>query len=282
MNKGYQFTISRSREITDLAEAVAGNQVPVNPIAILLDRTGINFIRGDFGDAFDGLLEWRENDFWMYSNLKRVGPSESPRERFTIAHELGHYFIDEHRNALINGIGRHPSFSEFQSDELAEHEADLFASRLLMPSWAYTDAIPRSPRGIHDIIKLKEQFGTSITSAAIRYVGLVDFFCAVVKWNEGRVEWSWSSQNAYANWYRRTIKSADRLPPDSATRKVMRGETEASGMAECGTVASMWFDYVSMGGRRDEILMEQAISLGQYGFLTLLLPAARIGQQLFQ
>ena len=276
MTTRHQLTISRTREITDLAEEVADNQLPVNPIAILQDNTGIIFTRGYFGDAFDGLLEWRENHFWMYSNQKRVAPPESPRERFTIAHELGHYFIDEHRNALTSGVGCHPSFSEFQSDELAEREADLFASCLLMPRRAFTDSMPKNPRGIPDILKMKEQFGTSITSTAIRYVGLIDFFCAIVKWNDNGFGWSWSSQNAYANWYRRTIKTADRLPPDSATRRVMRGEMEASGIAVCGTVASMWFDYVSMGGWRDEILMEQAISLGRYGFLTLLLPASMI------
>ncbi|MCY3615919.1 MAG: ImmA/IrrE family metallo-endopeptidase [Bacteroidetes bacterium] len=276
MSKRRQLTTSRAQEIADLAEEIAGNQLPINPIAILQEKTDIILRRGRFANAFDGLLEWRENQFWVYSNLEKVGPPESPRERFTIAHELGHYFIDEHRNALTSGVGRHPSFSEFQSDELAEREADLFASRLLMPTRAFMDAIPNNPGGMPDILTLKKTFGTSVTSTAIRYVSLVGFFCAVVKWKDNKVEWSWSSQDAYANWYRSTIKSADLLPLDSATRKVMRGEVEPSGFVGCGAVASMWFDYVRIGGRRDEILMEQAISLGQYGFLTLLLPESRI------
>ncbi len=278
MSKRLHLTRNRVQEIADLAEEVAGYQFPVNPIAILRTQARISLRRGHFGDAFDGLLEWREGRFWVYSNLVRVGPPESARERFTIAHELGHYFIDEHRNALIRGVGCHPSFSEFQSDELAEREADLFASRLLMPTWAFTAAIPKNPQGIPDILTLKKQFETSLTSTAIRYVGLAGFFCAIVKWNDDGFGWRWTSQEAYENRYWSTIKSADRLPRDSATRMIMRGEASSPGFIERGAVASMWFDYVGMGGQRDIILIEQAISLGQYGCLTLLLPAPKNGQ----
>lgn len=278
MSKRRYLTRHRTQEIADLAEEVAGNQFPVDPVAILRAQTGISFRRGHFGDAFDGLLEWRDEHFWIYSNLSRIGQPESSRERFTIAHELGHYFIDEHRNALIGGVGRHPSFSEFQSDELAEREADLFASRLLMPTQAFASAKPKKPQGIPDILALRKQFKTSIISTAIRYVSLANFFCAVIKWDDDRFEWSWTSEETYEKRYWRTIRSADFLPRDSATRMVMRGESDPSGIVERGAVASMWFDYVSEGGCRDEILMEQAISLGRYGFLTLLLPESEIHQ----
>ncbi len=279
MSKRPYLTRHRTQEIADLAEEVAGNQFPVDPVAILQAQSGISFRRDHFGDAFDGLLEWRDDHFWIYSNLSRVGSPESSRERFTIAHELGHYFIDEHRNALMGGVGCHPSLSEFQSDELVEQEADLFASRLLMPTRAFTAAMPRNLRGIPDILALKEQFGTSITSTAIRYVSLVNFFCAIVKWNDDGFGWSWTSQEAYEKRYWRTIKSVECLPRDSATRIVMREGATPSGFDERGTVASIWFNYVGEGGWRDEILIEQAISLGQYGFLTLLLPESRISRR---
>ena len=278
MSKRLRLTPHRAQEIADLAEEVAGDLFPVDPIAILRSEDRISLRRGRFGEAFDGLIEWRDRWFWVYSNLSRVGPPESARERFTIGHELGHYFIDEHRNALIKGVGRHPSFNEFQSDELAEREADLFASHLLMPTRAFTAAIPKVPLGIPGILNLKKQFGTSITSTALRYVSLADFFCVVVKWNIDGYGWRWTSQEAYENRYWSTTKSVEGLPPDSATRMVMRGAASSSGFIERGAVASMWFDYIGAGGWRDEILMEQAISLGQYGFLTLLLPASKVGR----
>ena len=278
MSKRQSLPPHRVQEIADLAEEVAGHLLPVNPISILQSENNISFRRGKFGNAFDGLIEWRDPCFWVYSNLLRVGPPGSARERFTIGHELGHCFIDEHRNALIKGTGRHPSFNEFQSDELAEQEADLFASHLLMPTRVFTAAIPKVPKGIPDILNLKQRFGTSITSTALRYVSLADFFCVVVKWNPDGYGWHWTSQKTYEGRYRRTTKSVNDLPPDSATRMVMMRKTSSSDFIECGAVASMWFNYVDAGGRRDEILIEQAVSLGQYGFLTLLLPESKVGQ----
>lgn len=270
---------NRVQEISDLAEWVAGNQIPVDPVAVLRDQAGITLIRGDFGDAFDGLLEWRDGRFWVYSNLKRVGLPGSTRERFTIAHELGHFFLDEHRNALISGVGRHASLSEFQSDELAEREADLFASRLLMPTPAFNAALSKNPTGIFEIRALSQRFDTSITSTAIRYVSLADFFCVVVKWNADGYGWSWKSPIASANKYWRAKKSADKLPRDSATRMAMQMAPSSSAEPiQRGAVASMWFDFVGKGGPRDEILIEQAIALGRYGFLTLLLPDSMGGE----
>ena len=278
MSPKQRLTPQRAQEIVDLAEEVAGNLLPVDPIAILQAEDSISFRRGQFGQAYDGLIEWRDRRFWVYSNLSRVGPQGSARERFTIGHELGHYFIDEHRNALIKGAGRHLSFNEFQSDELAEHEADLFASHLLMPTRAFTTAISKIPQGIPDILNLKQRFETSITSTALRYVSLADFFCVVVKWNTDGYGWHWTSQKTYENRYWRTTKSVNDLPPDSATRMVMMRETPSSDFIERGAVASMWFDYVNVGGWRDEILIEQAIPLGRHGFLTLLLPASKVGR----
>ena len=52
----------------------------------------------------------------------------------TFVHELGHFLIDEHRNALMLGLSpSHPSFTNFSSDNEVELEADFFASSLLIP-----------------------------------------------------------------------------------------------------------------------------------------------------
>ena len=59
-----------------------------------------------------GMLEHRggrpacwSGGWHIYCNLDCVGQKDSPRARFTLAHELGHYYIDEHRNALVAGRG---------------------------------------------------------------------------------------------------------------------------------------------------------------------------------
>jgi hypothetical protein len=270
---------ARREDIAALAEVVAGSSVPVNPAELLRSKRDVSVAFGSFGDAYDGLIERRDGKFWVYCNLDRSGPADSPRSRFTLAHEAGHYFIDEHRNALLHGsVDRHPSQADYTSDELVEREADLFASHLLMPTAPFVTRMKRVGVGAPAVLTLKEDFGTSVTSAAIRYVGLADFFCVVVKWGPDGYGWRWASGEAWAGRYRRTVQDATALPRDSATVMVMKGVSAAAGYIERGATASMWFDYVSAGGTRDEILMEHAISLGQFGVLTLLFPASLAGR----
>ena len=44
-------------------------------------------------------LLWRK----IHLNTASGNGANSAKGRFTLAHELGHYFIDQHRMALING-----------------------------------------------------------------------------------------------------------------------------------------------------------------------------------
>ena len=65
---------------------------------------------GHYGAAFDGLLECPRGRLHVSGNLDRVEGRDTPRARFTPGHDLGHFFIDEHRNALRNGLApSHPS-----------------------------------------------------------------------------------------------------------------------------------------------------------------------------
>src|SRR3989442_9325036 len=134
-----QFKLSavREQEIAELAEAIAEEYFPnarVDPLAIVKTK-GITISFGHYGDSFDGLLEHRHGRFHIYANLNRIDHTDSPRARFTLGHELGHYFIDEHRNALAEGLApSHPSICEYESDLPVEREADHFSSNLLMPT----------------------------------------------------------------------------------------------------------------------------------------------------
>lgn len=279
MNSSGSLTSSRIEEIVGLAETVAGTTVPVDPETLLRARPDVSVAFGSFGDAYDGLIEHRDGKFWVYCNEARTGPKDSPRSRFTLAHEAGHYFIDEHRIALEEGrVGRHPSRTDYESDELAEREADLFATHLLMPTVPFVAAMRRAAVGAPAVLELKARFGASVTSTAIRYVGLADFFCVVVKWTAEGYGWRWTSREARAGRYFRTVQSLGDLPADSATRLLAAGVSSRNDFIERGSVASAWFDYVKAGGHRDEILLEHAVSLGRFGLLTILFPASLQGR----
>jgi len=127
----------RKEEIAELAETVADEHCPtgrVDPVLIAKAK-GITLSFGRYEDAFDGLLEHCCGRFHIYCNLDRVERAGSPRARFTLSHELGHFYIDEHRNALKAGRApSHPSFCDYESKNPVEQEADHFASCLLMPA----------------------------------------------------------------------------------------------------------------------------------------------------
>jgi len=55
----------------------------------------------DFGDAFDGRLEYQRPRFIIFYNTKydawpHMG-EHHPKVKFTVAHELGHFFLNAHR-----------------------------------------------------------------------------------------------------------------------------------------------------------------------------------------
>ena len=271
---------ARASEIADLAEAVAGEhspRLPVDPAGIAqTKRITISF--GDYGQhTFDGLLEHLDGYFHIYCNTQRVGNRESPRARFTLAHELGHFFIDEHRRSLAAGIDPHSSLCEYESPILAEQEADTFAANLLMPARRFTDAARAAMPGLEGILALAGRFGTSITATAIRYAGADVRPCVVIKWDWHGYAWKRASASAFAAYLRRTYQAARDIPADCPTLKALARQTPPEcGYFHAGTTAAAWFPRIHSGEWRDVIFIEQAIPLGRYGVLTLLCPQSGI------
>jgi Zn-dependent peptidase ImmA (M78 family) len=271
-----QLRPERELDIAELAEEVADSHCPglrVDPVKII-EANDITLSFGQYADAFDGLLEYQHGRFHIYSNLDRVEDPNAPRARFTLGHELGHYYINEHRNALKKGLApSHPSFCEYASDLLVEREADHFASHLLMPRPRFLKVAMRSARGLAGILFLAKTFGTSVTSTAIRYAKDEVEPCAVIKWENGRFAWKWLSAKTQKSRLRRPIVLPQRLPPESPTARALAGEITAADFFSADTMARSWFPRVSANEGGNVILVEQAISLGRFGVLTFLYPA---------
>jgi hypothetical protein len=272
-----RLTRARRDEIAELAEAVAGEHCPsgrVEPGRIArAGRITISF--GPYGDAFDGMLEHRGGRFHIYCSLGRLGRPEAPRARFTLAHELGHYYIDEHRCALASArCPAHRSLCDYESSNRAEQEADHFAANLLMPRARFLAAAGAAAPGLAGIGSLAETFATSLTSTAIRYAACDAAACAVVKWASGRYAWKWLSSATFRARFRRTVEAPQELAADSPTARALAGERPEGDFFEAGTTASAWFPRVKAGEFRDVILIEQAAPLGRYGVLTFLRPQA--------
>jgi len=88
-----------------------------------------------------------------------VGASEgSPRDRFTVAHELGHFFLHTQVS-----LARTPHSGRVRPFENPEVQANRFAAELLMPFRLFRDH--------EDVESVCERFGVSASAATNRLKG---------------------------------------------------------------------------------------------------------------
>lgn len=174
---------------------------PIDPLAIA--KTEHDFLRtggGDLGDRYDGKLEYdkAKKRFLLYYNTKYDRPmpdgQHHPRTRFSICHELGHYFIERHRDDLANGAAPHESSGEFKNASQTEREADAFAASLLLPTQLVDRALNNGELTLKTIDKVAADFQASLLCTTCRGVRLSDLPCAVAGLREGRIAWLFPSK----------------------------------------------------------------------------------------
>lgn len=264
----------RFKEIGELAESISNeycSHTCVDPLKII-DALGITYSFGHYKDAFDGLLECKDGEFHIYCNLDRVEDASSPRARFTLAHELGHYFIDEHRNALLNGrVPGHSSFCDFESENAVEREADHFAAHLILPKNKFIKAAKKEDIGLQGILSISRKFGASITSTTIRYIDEALGKAVAIKWNSDGFQWRKISNELFNSGLKKTIESSEKIVRNSPTWKIMNGQPPSPAeFFSAGSTISAWFPFINEKWQRNEVLVEEAISLGRFGILTFL------------
>ena len=172
---------------------------PVDPLRIAeTEHRQLCVQSGDYRNRFDGQLEYhpKKGRFILFFNTKYdLTPGvHAPRTRFSIAHELGHFFLDHHHQYLRRGHPSHPSKSDFLSDRMVEREADTFAAHLLMPEALFRTEVNQGELTLGRIGDLARRYETSFSSTAIRAVTCSDWPCAVSGLRDGAVAWMFCSQ----------------------------------------------------------------------------------------
>jgi hypothetical protein len=215
---------NRQEKAIDRAAEVLGalkiSSTPIDPLAIAeSEKPLLRAMGADFRDRFDGQLEYHRsrNRFLLFYNTKydrSLSGEHHPRTRFSVAHELGHYFIEAHRAFLRRTSKFHPSRGEFLSDRIIEIEADAFAAGLLMPASLLAPMVNEGEMSFADIERWAGKFKTSMTSTARRAVELSDFPCALIGVREGRVAFSFHSQAMIEGGCYPRPRGSD-LPPDA-------------------------------------------------------------------
>ncbi len=105
------------------------------------------------------------------------------------------YYLDDHRQYLLQGGKSHPCFTEFQSDPYVEQQADCFSAGLLMPSFLLAPHVNKQAEPTLEIIKnTAREFEVSITSMMVRWTLLSDFPCAIISISADGINWGWISE----------------------------------------------------------------------------------------
>ena len=169
---------------------------PIDPHKIAAAESDhLRVIGDDFKKAFDGQLEYhpKKKRFLLFYNSEYdqglPAGEHHPRTRFSIAHELGHFYLERHNEFLRRGGRKHGSRGEFSSDYITEREADSFAAKLLMPGFLIDPLVNESELSLERIREIAGLFRTSMLSAARRAVAVSDFPCAVVGIRDGSIAW---------------------------------------------------------------------------------------------
>lgn len=263
--------VSPDREdfISCLAETIAESHQTSQGIDLdaILSESSIELWAKSFKEPFDGLLVKDEQGYRVICNLAKGNSPTSSRGRFTIAHELGHYFIDEHRTALEGFLM--PSLGEKAiKDNEMEREADLFASHLLLPTQLIRKAFKKTGIGMEGIQKIASNFRVSMKCAAIRFIREDMIPCCISFRNwEGNLKWNWFSRKAWLSGMRKVYEE----PVDKgATNQVFtKGPDQETTVLDSAATARYYF-HMGDGQNLNEIFHEEAMSLGEYGVLTLL------------
>jgi len=231
----------RKRVLSSLASYVADLYNPDLPILPerIAEINGISYNYGNYEDYFDGMLEHRSDEFHIYLNVYRAAEG-NPRSRFTFAHELGHYFINEHRQALELGLTpSHSSYIDFQSENIVEMEANYFASCLLMPEERFKADCLGKPFNKLLIDGLTTKYQVSASAFLLRYVYSQNVPIMVVCSKAAKILWKWESDDFDFKY----IKSSNKaLPPLSATAEFYTKGTEYY-IAQDDMFAEDWFNY---------------------------------------
>ena len=159
-----RYTDPRAHELRDRYLATyGGDEIPVPVESIAEDLLGLRIEEDDLGEC-SGMLIPAERLIRVNAAEAMSGDTPTRRQRFTIAHELGHWICHAHGAAdPATTFCRAKDLSQ-DADRTLEREANVFGAELLMPEAAVRDAWGAFPGPAG----LAERFGVSALAAQWR------------------------------------------------------------------------------------------------------------------
>lgn len=193
-------------------------------------------------------------------------------ENFSIAHELGHWFLPGHPEEITKNGGTHISRANFTQNTSIELEADHFASGLLLPSALTRKLLVNNQIGLDGVLNLADAAHCSLTAAAIRATECSAYPAAIVVSRDEEIAYAFLS-DSFKNLGKLAFpRKGAPLPPSATLRfnedkaKVLHAER-----AVAETDLSTWFDGPGRIGLDEEI-----IGLGKYGYTLTVLTSEQL------
>lgn len=131
------------------------------------------------------------------------------RRNFSLAHELAHIMVLETQSFVEDLPGAfkfRSSVSATDRWKAEERLCDAIAAELLMPERTFTVEAARFGSSLENLPRLANQFGASLTAAAIRYWELLPEPCQLIRWRTARgkneaIRPTWQMRNKSAGLY---------------------------------------------------------------------------------
>lgn len=163
-----------NREIDDLLTCVNVIAPPI-PIYQIAEAAGATITFGDFNNELSGLLFRQGNS--AVTVIGVANEQSKQRQRFTIAHELGHLILHEGEEVHIDKLFRVNLRAPVPSwaDDVEEIEANTFAAALLMPKEFIRKDISKLTIDIEDseqITLLANRYQVSAQAITFRLLNL--------------------------------------------------------------------------------------------------------------
>jgi hypothetical protein len=192
-------------DIGVLAKEFSRNVFPQEPITEVV---------GDSLDGFEGALIPSESKkrWGIYFKSGR----SAGRQRFTVAHELGHYLL--HRRKYPDGFRCNEEAVDARDGNQIEREANEFASGLLMPLDDFRKQIPVTTRpGFDQLGECANRYDVSLIAVILRWLRYTKRRSMIVVSRDGFIKWAWSSTPALKTGrYFKTSGPPVELPTASA------------------------------------------------------------------
>ena len=245
-------------EAERLIKELGIDSLPIDPIAIA-ESLGILVQPKTTTGGVSGMLIRVGNEFGIAyaTHIDSEG-----FKRFCIAHEIGHYRIPGHIDAVLAHGDIHESHAGFVTDDPYEREADMFAASLLMPDALFTREMRSLAYGLQAVETLAGRCVTSLPAAANRYVQKASVPVAMVVSTGPRIDYCFMSGALQdfdgLEWPRKGQQlpagtETDRFNADADNIRLARRADTESELRD-------WF-----GGKRSIPGTEEIVGLGRYG-----------------